>query len=76
MENQCSPYNIWKPKNDINDITEIGGISAGNGIGGEAKWTEDGKFVTGTTPWDNIVIQKDGIVRRLKNRQMLRSHIM
>lgn len=58
MENQCSPYNIWKPKNDINDITEIGGVSAGNGIGGEAKWTEDGKFVTGTTPWDNIVIQK------------------
>lgn len=29
MENQCSPYNIWKPKNDINDITEIGGVSAG-----------------------------------------------
>lgn len=58
MNNRCSPYNIWKPKNDIGDITEIGGISAGNGIGGEGKWTDDGKFVTGTTPWDNISISK------------------
>lgn len=54
--NICSPYNIWRPKNNISDITEIGGISAGNGIGGDAKWTDDGKFVTGVTPWDNILI--------------------
>lgn len=54
--NQCTPYNIWRPKNRIDDITEIGGISAGNGIGGAPKWTEDAKFVTGTTPWENITI--------------------
>lgn len=53
----CVPYNIWKPKTDINNITEIGGISAGNGIGGQARWTDDGRFVTGVTPWDNILIQ-------------------
>lgn len=55
-KNQCSPYNIWKPADNINDITEIGGISAGNGIGGQARWTDDGKFVTGVTPWENIAI--------------------
>lgn len=37
MNNICSPYNIWKPKSNIGDITEIGGISAGNGIGGRRK---------------------------------------
>lgn len=52
----CRPYFIWKPKNIIDDITEIGGVSAGNGIGGEAKWTDDEKFVTGVTPWENISI--------------------
>lgn len=55
-KNLCSPYNIWRPSNGISDITEIGGISAGNGIGGEPKWTDDGKFVAGTTPWENITI--------------------
>lgn len=42
---QNDPYIIWNP--DDNSETTIGGISAGNGFGGQSKFSEDGKYICG-----------------------------
>lgn len=48
---QSSPYSLWNPESG--EMTEIGGVSAGNGIGGKAKFSVDGKYISGTmwTEW-------------------------
>lgn len=38
-----SPYYLWNP--GTGELTEIGGVSAGEGIGGVARFTDDGKKV-------------------------------
>ncbi len=45
-EAQATPYYIWNP--DTNDFYPIGGVSAGNGIGGSARFSADGAFISGT----------------------------
>lgn len=49
---QRSPYYLWDTKS--NDMKEIGGVSAGEGIGGQAKFSADGKYISATmwTDWE------------------------
>ncbi len=46
-ENQAGPYSIWNP--DSNTTEVIGGLAPGNGIGGQARFSDDGNFLTGTS---------------------------
>lgn len=41
---QCKPYEIWTPK--TGEIKTIGGISAGNGIGGLGRYSDDGARIS------------------------------
>ena len=51
-QDQNQPILLWDPFD--NTFTNIGGISAGNGIGGVARFSGDGKFVTAPMPYDAI----------------------
>ena len=54
---QCQPYFLWDPI--TNEYTMIGGISAGNGIGGVARFSPDEKRVYAVTPSENITINSN-----------------
>lgn len=69
---QCCPYYLWNPEE--NSITEIGGISAGQGIGGVSRFTDDGKTVAAgimsdsvrlTTEWQKAPIDETIIVTQI-----------
>jgi hypothetical protein len=45
---QAGPWGIWMPDSN-NVIIEIGGIAPGQGVGGQARITPDGKFISGTS---------------------------
>ena len=45
-EAQGGPYSIWKP--DTNEFYQIGGAAPGLGIGGAARFSGDGMFLSGT----------------------------
>lgn len=49
---QCSPYEIWIPQ--MGERIEIGGISAGNGIGGLGSFSDDGRLVSGVRYNENV----------------------
>lgn len=49
-----TPYYLWNPVTD--EYTYIGGVSAGNGIGGLGRISEDGRFVTASARFDRIEI--------------------
>lgn len=51
-QDQNQPILLWNPFE--NTFENIGGISAGNGIGGVARFSGDGKFVTAPMPYDAI----------------------
>lgn len=53
---QTSPYYLWNPESG--NTTEIGGVSAGNGVGGMAKFSADGKYISGTM-YNDLVFPKD-----------------
>lgn len=53
---QAAPYFLWNPETGTKK--EIGGISAGNGYGGNAKFSADGKYLSGTMV-SEIVISTD-----------------
>ena len=53
-QNQNQPILIWNPES--NTFTNIGGISAGQGIGGVARFSGDGKFVTAPMHYDAIPV--------------------
>lgn len=42
-DNQSAPYEIWNPITDKRTV--IGGVAAGNGVGGLGRFSEDGKKV-------------------------------
>lgn len=44
---QTGPYYIWTPEAD--EIENIGGVAPGNGYGGVASFSYDGKFLSGTS---------------------------
>ena len=41
------PYSIWTP--ETGNIDTIGGIAPGNGVGGQATFSTDGNFLSGTS---------------------------
>jgi photosystem II stability/assembly factor-like uncharacterized protein len=49
---QTSPYFLWTPKDD--NVKKIGGVSSGNGIGGKARFSADGKYISSSmwTDWE------------------------
>ncbi len=55
-QDQNMPILLWDSKagSGANAVTEIGGISAGQVIGGVARFSGDGKFVTAPMPYDSI----------------------
>lgn len=44
---QAGPYTIWNP--DLQTTDDIGGLAPGNGIGGQARFSADGNFLSGTS---------------------------
>ncbi|WP_309641505.1 T9SS type A sorting domain-containing protein [Flavobacterium sp.] len=50
-EAQAGPYSIWNP--DTNDFDSIGGAAPGQGVGGAAKFSADGKYLSGS----NYIVQ-------------------
>jgi photosystem II stability/assembly factor-like uncharacterized protein len=50
-ENQAGPYSLWNP--DQNTFVEIGGAAPGSGVGGRARFSEDGLYISGSsyTEW-------------------------
>ncbi len=45
--NQAGPYSIWNPS--LQTTEDIGGISPGNGVGGQARFSADGNLLSGTS---------------------------
>ncbi len=52
-ENQGGSYFVWNPDPDTFDL--IGGTAPGNGVGGEAKFSADGNFLSGTSTIDQEI---------------------
>ncbi len=46
-ETWAGPYSLWNP--DLSTLEVIGGLAPGNGIGGQARFSDDGNFVSGTS---------------------------
>lgn len=46
-EGQAGPYSIWKPDSSL--TINIGGLAPGLGIGGQARFSDDGNFLCGTS---------------------------
>ncbi|MBS1569314.1 MAG: T9SS type A sorting domain-containing protein [Bacteroidetes bacterium] len=44
---QAGPYSIWNP--DQQTSIDIGGIAPGNGVGGQARFSTDGNFISGSS---------------------------
>ena len=53
-KDQNTPYFLWDPQTQ--ELTEIGGIGAGNGIGGVGQFSDDGKRVAYTMPSNEIAV--------------------
>jgi uncharacterized membrane protein len=47
-EMQAGPYGLWLPDSG-NVIVPIGGIAPGLGVGGQARFTDDGNLISGTS---------------------------
>lgn len=52
-ESQESGYFVWNP--DTNDFDLIGGTAPGNGVGGAAKFSADGNYLSGTSTIDQEI---------------------
>ena len=52
--NWNEPYNIWTP--ETGEVKEIGGVSAGNNVGGIGAFSEDGKRVSASVYSDRIKV--------------------
>jgi len=44
---QAGPYQIWNP--DSATVTDIGGVAPGQGVGGQARFSTGGNFISGTS---------------------------
>lgn len=44
---QAGPYSIWNP--DAQTTEELSGLAPGAGVGGQARFSEDGNFISGTS---------------------------
>lgn len=45
---QAGPYGIWLPDSG-NSVLDIAGIAPGNNVGGQARFSNDGNFICGTS---------------------------
>lgn len=54
---QCMPYEIWTPK--TGKIETIGGMSAGNGVGGLGRYSDDGTKIAAVMYSDEIKVTTD-----------------
>lgn len=54
---QNTPYYLWNPEEG--SIFEIGGISAGQGVGGTARFTDNGKTVAAVMNSDTVMLSAD-----------------
>jgi photosystem II stability/assembly factor-like uncharacterized protein len=52
-ENQAGPFSLWNP--DQNTFYTIGGAAPGLGVGGSAKFSDDGNFISGSS-YDQITL--------------------
>jgi photosystem II stability/assembly factor-like uncharacterized protein len=52
-EGQAGPYSIWNPED--NAFYQIGGAAPGQGVGGAAKFSADGAFLSGTDYIEQII---------------------
>lgn len=52
-EGQGGPYSIWNP--DSNAYYPIGGAAPGQGVGGSAKFSNDGAYLSGTNYIDQAI---------------------
>lgn len=50
-ENWGGPYSIWTPETQVVDT--IYGLAPGNGVGGQARFSQDGNFISGTSQGPN-----------------------
>ncbi len=46
-EGWAGPWSLWNA--DLNTTQVIGGLAPGNGIGGQARFSDDGAFISGTS---------------------------
>jgi Secretion system C-terminal sorting domain len=46
-EGWAGPYSIWNP--DLSTTEVIGGLAPGNGVGGQARFSDSGNFLSGTS---------------------------
>jgi len=44
---QAGPYQLWNPDSAI--LTDIGGVAPGQGVGGQARFSAGGSFISGTS---------------------------
>lgn len=49
---QTGPYQVWNP--DSGTTTDIGGIAPGSGVGGQARFSSGGSFLSGTSHGANF----------------------
>jgi hypothetical protein len=49
---QAGPYQIWNPDSGI--LTDIGGVAPGQGVGGQARFSAGGNFISGTSVGSSV----------------------
>ncbi len=52
-EGQAGPYSIWDADNNL--FYEIGGAAPGLGVGGAAKFSSDGRYLSGTNYIEQVI---------------------
>lgn len=57
FKDQNEPYEIWNPH--TGDINLIGGISAGNNVGGLGRFSDDGKYVSAVMYSKDIAVSTE-----------------
>lgn len=62
---QGKPYEIWTPT--TGDIKTIGGISAGNGVGGLGRYSDDGASIAAVMHSDKINVFSEWVKTTLKD---------
>jgi photosystem II stability/assembly factor-like uncharacterized protein len=60
----ASPYSTWDPA--TNELTEIGGVSPGNGVGGQGHYSADSKYMCASM-WNTFALQTEWNKNTLKD---------
>lgn len=65
FDDQCKPYEIWTPM--TGEIKTIGGVSAGNGVGGLGRYSDNGSRIAAVMYSDNINVFSEWVKTILKD---------